>query len=723
MFLIQRRTVWTGVGLYALTAWVASPAPLCGQDRSVSGNAAVELATKQVPLERREPPTVVSIRFEGNHKFDDDQLKKHVAQKAGRPVDSLAVRDGRDAIVAHYREAGFSDVVVNYDHARLSSAGELVYTIDEGKRIRIRRIVFAGNEAIADRELKRRVDTKAAFWIFRTGAFDEDRVESDVARLQGHYRDQGFLDAKVSYRRELSEDGLDLTIVFTIEEGTRYAIEAIDIRGLALFTAEEIRGMMTSRVGQPVKRRQVDADVRTIRTRYGELGHLYATVRAIRVFLDAPGLVLLTIQINEGNAFRVGRVIVRGNARTKDKVVRRALNLYPPDDLFDLTEAREAEKRLLATRIFSSARVYPLGDAPDVRDAVIDVKEAEKAGDFLFGVGVTSNSGLVGNVVLDLQNFDLFDWPRSFSELRKFRAFFGAGQHFRIELQPGTELNRFRVDFTEPYFLDKPIRFDFSAYLFERGRDGYAERRGGASVSFGKRFERGRLQGWTGELALEVESVSIDDLDIFASREIRKDEGSNLMTGVKATMVRDRTDNRFVPTSGDRLRLGYEQFGVLGGDQDFGKLTAGYKWYRTVKTDLLERKSVLQIRAQGGVILGNAPVFEHFYAGGTGSIRGFNFRGVGPRDGIDNNNIGGEFLVLLGTEYSFPLVGNNVRGLFFLDTGAVGSGPWRASIGAGVRFTIEVFGPVPLELDLAFPVASDPDDEEQLFSFLIGRLF
>ncbi len=595
---------------------------------------------------------------------------------------------------------------------------------------RIRQIVFEGNNTIADRELKRQIDTKPAFWIFRTGEFDENRVDTDTARLQNHYRDHGFLDARATYRRELSEDGLDLTIVFEIEEGVRYTVEKIEFRGNTVFTADELRGMMVSRAYEPVKRRQVNADVRAIQTRYGELGYIYATVRAIRVFSDTPGLVRITVEIKEDDQFRVGRVIVSGNARTKDKVIRRALNLYPPDDLFNLSEAKEAERRLLETRIFSSARVYPIGDAPDVRDVVIDVTEAEKVGDFLFGGGVTSNSGLVGNIVLDLQNFDLFDWPRSWSELRKFRAFFGGGQRLRLELQPGTVVSRFRLDFTEPYLFDKPLRFDFSAFLFGRGRDGYVEGRAGASISFGKRFERGRLRGWFGEVALRVENVNVQAsadqaprVDLFVSNEIRRDEGSNLMTSLKGTLVRDRTDNRFVPTSGDRLRLGYQQFGVLGGDHAFGKLTAGYKWYKTLKTDLLERKSVLQLRADGGVIVGDAPVFERFFAGGTGSIRGFKFRGVGERDGIDENNIGGDFLLLLGGEYSFPLIGDNVRGLFFLDTGTVGSGTLRASIGAGVRFTIQLFGPVPLELDLSIPVLSGPDDEEQVFSFLIGRLF
>jgi outer membrane protein insertion porin family len=378
---------------------------------------------------------------------------------------------------------------------------------------------------------------------------------------------------------------------------------------------------------------------------------------------------------------------------------------------------------LLDTRIFGSAKVYPVGDAPDVRDVVIDVTEAEKAGDFLFGVGVTSNSGIVGNIVLSLQNFDLYDWPRTWSELFRLRSFFGAGQQFRLELQPGTELTRFRLDFTEPYLLDRPLRFDVSAYLFERGRDSYDEQRRGAMVSLGKRFERGRLLGWSGEVALRIENAVVDDLDLFAAREIREYEGSNLMTSLKVSAVRDRTDSRFVPTQGDRLRFGYEQFGVLGGDHVFGKVTAGYTWFKTLHTDLLERKSVLQLRADGGVVIGDAPIFERFYGGGTGSIRGFEFRGVGPREGIEDDNVGGDYLILLGGEYAFPLVGDNVRGLFFIDSGAVGSGPWRASIGTGVRFTIDVFGPLPLEIDLAVPVLSDEDDEERIFSFQIGTLF
>lgn len=149
----------------------------------------------RVTFELREHPVVSAIRFEGNKKFGDGRLKEQVAQKVGSPVDWLAVRNGREAIIAMYRDAGYGDVTVAYDQERLQRLGELVYTVEEGKQVRIHQIVFEGNEAFPDRELKRNIDTKTAFWILRAGAFDEEKAETDVARLQTYYRDHGFLDA------------------------------------------------------------------------------------------------------------------------------------------------------------------------------------------------------------------------------------------------------------------------------------------------------------------------------------------------------------------------------------------------------------------------------------------------------------------------------------------------------------------------------------------------
>ena len=668
----------------------------------------------------REQATVAVIRTEGNKYYAEKKLLAEVDQKKDRPVDWFAVRDGRESILRLYREAGFPNVAVAFDEKRVQQRGELVYEIDEGKRVRVRKILFEGNPSLTRRELKGEIETETAFWFIRTGAFDPDVAEADAGRIQNYYRDQGFLDAKVAFRTESKPDGESLWVTFSVEEGVRYRIENITFEGNAALSVEELSTLIRSKVDEVVKRPTVDADAKAVQTRYGELGYIYATVRPVRIFSDTPERVRITIQTTEGEQFHVGRIGVRGNARTKDKVVRRALNLYPPDDLFNLTEAKDAERRLLETRIFSAAKVIPVGDQPGVRDAIIDVTETEKVGDFLFGVGITSNSGLVGSVVLDLQNFDISDRPRNLSELFKLRAFQGAGQRLRIELQPGSEVSRYRIDFTEPYLFDKPIRFDSSVYLFERGRDGYDEGRVGSLWSLGKRFEKGILRGWSGEVAFRSEIVDVDDVNLFASGDIRDVQGSNWLGSVKGSLVRDRTDSRFVPTTGDRLRLSYEQF---YGDHFFGKIGGEYNRFHTLAVDRLDRKHVFHWWTEGGGVAGDAPVFERYYAGGTGSIRGFAYRGIGERDGIDRNNVGGDYLILLGGEYSYPLYGKMLRGHVFLDTGTAGAGAYRGAVGTGVRFTLDLLGPLPIELNLAMPVAGDADDDEQIFSFVVGSVF
>ncbi len=674
----------------------------------------------------QERPTITEIRFVGNEKFADSKLRESVPLKVGDPVDLFAVREGQDAITLLYRDTGYGRVQVTCDEDLLRRTGELVYTIEEGPRIRIRQIDFEGNEHFTDRELNKHITSKTYLWIFREGNFDEDTVEADAAALQNFYRDQGYLDARVSYRLDFARNQQDVVVTFVISEGVRYMVESISFQGNTVFTDAELSAMCSLVESGPMLQDRLDRSVRRIREEYGKEGYIYADVRATRVFSEQPRLVLVRIDIDEKDQYRVGRIVVRGNEQTKDKVVRRAFDLYP-GDVFDLSKARKAEQDLRQLQIFSLANVTPVGEEPGVRDVLMQVEESRKAGDFLFGFGVTSNSGLVGSIMLDLKNFDLYDYPRSFSEFFRLRSFHGAGQRMRIEAQPGTELTRFRIDFTEPYLLDKPVRFDTSFYYFQRGRDDYDETRIGGNVSFGKRLARGPLKNWYGEIAFRLEEVSVDDVHLFAARDIHDDEGSTVLTSVKLSLVRDRTDNRFMPTKGDRLRLAYEQFGLLGGVDPFGEATAGYTWHTTVYTDALERKHVLSLRANAGYIVGDAPVYERFYAGGIGSMRGFQFRGVSPRQGLRDNAVGGEFMLLGGGEYSFPLYGELLRGLVFTDMGTVESGleitQWRASVGAGIRLQINALGPIPMEFDVAAPVLKGDDDEEQVFSFFVGATF
>jgi len=670
-------------------------------------------------------PVVESVAFQGNDAISASDLTTRVPTKVGDPIDTFALREGRDNILFQYRSKGYGYASVVVDEATATQTGRIVYRIEEGPKVRVQRILFEGSTVFDVKTLTKQIHTNTALWVFRTGSFDPDQVSDDAAAIQNFYRREGYLDARASYRVDPGEKPGDIVVVFTIAEGDQYNIESISIQGNNVLTADEIVSLMLSKEGRIFKQDRIDKDVRTIRDTYGQRGYIYAGARATRVFSSTPGFVAVSISISEGDKIQVGRIDIRGNALTRDKVIRRALNLFP-GDTFNLAETKAAEKRLTQTRLFDRATVSPTGDQAGVRDIIIDIAENEGTTNVGFTFGVTSDSGLIGSILLEFNNFDIFDPPRSFSEFVKLRAFRGGGQRLRLELQPGTELSRFRADFTEPYLFDQPLRFDLGAYLFQRNREAFDEQRIGTNVAFGKRLKNGitareYFKDWYGEVSFRVEQISLDGINVFADRSVRDADGESLLVSTRLSLVRDHTDSRYQPTSGDRLSMSYEQF---VGDFNFGKLRARYARHQTIYTDAQNRKSVLSLRTSVGAIAGVAPVFEKFYAGGIGSIRGFDFRGVGPRGGLESDPIGGDFLLTASAEYSFPIAGDKLRGAFFTDMGTVeddfGVTAWRASVGLGIRMVVDIFGPVPIELDFASPISKDGDDDTRIFSFFIG---
>ncbi|MFQ5491972.1 MAG: POTRA domain-containing protein, partial [Phycisphaerae bacterium] len=249
-----------------------------------------------VVFEVAERPTVSAVRVVGNLKIKDKDLLELIPLNPGDPVDAFGVREGADGIEAAYREKGYSNVTVSHDADLLSRTGELLYTVEEGPRHRIRRIRFEGNTAYPDNELNGRIVSKTRFWVFRDGNFDSDQAEQDAATIQNFYRGQGFLDARASYRVEPGDKPDDLVLVFTIAEGTRYQVESVEVQGNTVFTDDDLIGHMRTQVGEVILQDELDRDVRDIQTRYGDIGHIYAQVRAVRVFSQTPGLVLVRVE-------------------------------------------------------------------------------------------------------------------------------------------------------------------------------------------------------------------------------------------------------------------------------------------------------------------------------------------------------------------------------------------------------------------------------------------
>ncbi|MBL8879902.1 MAG: outer membrane protein assembly factor BamA [Phycisphaerales bacterium] len=674
-----------------------------------------------------EKPEIVSVEVEGNRRFEAKDLYAELPFTAGAVLDRYEIGKAREDILRKYREKGYYYANVTLDDAALDS-GKVIYRITEGPRVKVRNIKYEGVQSFSELQIGAEVTSRTFIPIFRTGAIDDEKASRDALAIQNFYRDEAYLDARVGYRLDFdSVDRTDVDLVFVVEEGIRYRVREVMVEGNTVFETVRVLGglrLAADKWARDVWRR---ADQKIIQDLYGEIGYVEARIDATFDFTDQPGVVVAKFVIDEGRQSKVGRITIRGNSKTRDEVVRRELRIYPGQD-FNTVAMRRSERRISETGLFQQGKVKvtPLEDIQGFREALVEVEEANTI-DFLIGGGVTSDNGIVGNLSLANRNFDLFDWPRTWDQFVRGQAFRGRGQTLRLVFEPGTEVTRARIDFAEPYLFDWPVRLDTSLYIFQRDRGNYDEERAGATASLSRRFESGLLDGWAIEGAITGEAIDISDVDPFAARAIRRVRGNSTLTSFKASIVRDTTDSRLIPSEGYRLSLSWEQAGALGGDYTFGKPMASVRWYKTLRTDVFDRKSVLALRGDVGYIVGDAPVFERFYAGGFGSMRGFDYRGISPRKGVYHDAVGGDFLVLMGAEYSVPLYANNVRGVLFVDMGTAEEGfeitGWRVSAGAGVRINLDIFGGIPMIFDFGFPAVKEDRDQTRVFNFSIGASF
>ncbi|MHC4679287.1 MAG: BamA/TamA family outer membrane protein [Planctomycetota bacterium] len=371
-------------------------------------------------------------------------------------------------------------------------------------------------------------------------------------------------------------------------------------------------------------------------------------------------------------------------------------------------------------------RPVPAADgAEDRRDAVVDIKEG-MTGMLNPGVAIGSDSGIIGQLIIEQRNFDVTDWPESFGEFITMGAFKGGGQNLRIALEPGTIVSYYSVTFREPYFRDKPTSLDVGGSRWERWRESYDEQRTKGYFGFEKRLKN----RWRPSLDFRLENVEVGALDHDAPQEIIDFKGNNLLAGARVGIGKDMRNDIYMPSKGYRFNVGYEE---VTGDEDFGIVKGTAVGYTTLYEDLLERKTVLAVKVLAAATLSDAPPFEKFYAGGTGEygIRGFDYRGVSTR-GLQTNvinparkdPIGSDWVFLANSEVTIPLHGESIAGLLFLDSGTIDTGRYRAAVGAGIQIMIpQLLGPVPMRFEFATPLRRDEEDETRVFSFNVGRLF
>lgn len=363
---------------------------------------------------------------------------------------------------------------------------------------------------------------------------------------------------------------------------------------------------------------------------------------------------------------------------------------------------------------------YPLWDPriPPPEFIDIDAYLAEaRTGRLMFGAGVNSNSGVVGNIVLSENNFDILRPPTSFEDIWNGTAWRGAGQKFRIEALPGSEVSRYLVDWQDPYFLDTNINLGVSGFYFTRFYRYWDEQRVGGRVRLGKQF----TQTWSGSVALRGEQVHIADIPTGSPQSLVDVLGDSFLSTAQFSLIHDTRDAAFLPTAGHYVEFSVEQ---AFAEYNYSRLEIdGRQYFTTYQRPDGGGKHVVNLHGNFGYTTSDTPIFEKFYAGGFQSFRGFAFRGVTPlENGVE---VGGQFLLLGSVEYQVPILANEmVKVVAFSDFGTVDEDVtfdnFRVAVGGGLRIQVPGMGPVPVALDWAVPVVKSDFDREQLFSFYIG---
>ena len=712
-----------------------------------------------------EQPIVKAVQVVGNKILTDQELVKKIPLFAGGPRDDFLLEQSVLAIKALYKEKGNYLAEVTVDESRLTETGILIFRIIEGPRVKIKEVEFVGNDTYDADRLYQQIKTRPAVPLFRKGNLDEELLVDDVASLDKYYKGQGFVDVRIDRRVQLSSDSKEAKVTFLIEEGRRYRLRGVTVRGigpngpvpLKVMSGEQAAATLAIRPGDWFTELLVERSVKNLKDSYLLMGYVDVSVDTESLRVGEEPEVDLALSIREGRRSIAGLVLVQGNFITRDKVVRRRVRIQPGRPL-DGRELEFSKVRVRATQLFNDVRITAQrpatggegeagvaaatgagtgGDAdaagdPDeraridrqVRDILVEVKE-KNTGSVNFGVGVGTDSGVFGSISLSQRNFDVADVPESFDEFVGGRAFRGAGQGFNIAASPGTEVSLYTISLSEPHLFETDISGRASGFYRDRFYESYKENRYGVGGSFGRRL--GDL--WTVSLDLNFEHIELTDFSGSTAIEVYEDRGPSDLFSVGFRLVRTDTDNPIRPTRGSQLELAASQYMDATNGEPFLVARAGLTSLFPLYEDYMGRTTVLKITNDIGWIEGDAPVYQKFYLGGR-SFRGFEFRTISPKSvGTlaaptvpDNQDpIGGSWLFFAGAQIEQPVVGELLNAVAFIDSGTVTEsvtlGQYRVAVGAGVRIYIEQLGPAPLAFDFAVPLKEVEGDQTQVFSF------
>ncbi|MFT3828198.1 MAG: outer membrane protein assembly factor BamA [Opitutaceae bacterium] len=668
---------------------------------------------------------VLSVELDGNHALRRSRLMKEIDTKPNSALDERQIKADTQKVFELYQKKGFSQAEVNYsiERDRTTGFGRVIFRIREGLKTRIQDIRFVGNDNISARKLRGAMEETRRHWMFSwltgKGRLQDDKFEEDLDKLRDFYRERGYLDVDIVRSRvqfEYPKPGR-LVILIPVEEGRRYKIGRIGFVGNKLFPARFLSMALNERPGNWFVPSKLDKDVEALEEFYGKGGYLDTRIRLVRKPNLATGAIDVDFDITEGEKVTLESIEIEGNDKTKSIVILRELVLAP-GQVFDSVRMNVSKLRLENTRFFEDVNLTPeQTNVPGRRNLKVKVTEA-RTGNLTFGAGYSSLEKAVFYAELSQGNFDLFN-RRSF--------FQGDGQKFRIRFQIGSQSNEIALNFEEPWFLEKQIAVGFELH---RTASDYTSSYYEVIATGGSVYTRKRLfELFEGQLSYSYENIKYQDIST-SNEYLASLLDSHDVSRVTFTLLRDTRDKMINTTRGNRIELSTQLAGgPFGGERNFYSVEfKGAQFVPLFKA----QEQVLAILLRAGVIekYGDTSDDDLYYynytLGGPNTLRGFEYREVGPKtsSGII---LGGKSYGMLSLEYSLDIV-SPVRIAMFYDAGFVNRGAYdfnpgqyNDNFGFGIRMM--VMGS-PMSLDYGIPLTGDKFNKQGgQFNFSYGTRF
>jgi outer membrane protein insertion porin family len=663
--------------------------------------------------------TLTEVVFEGSERYKDERLRREVSQKPGDILDSYKAHQDALKILEMYQKAGYPDAKVDPKITIDKDTGKAIlrYVVFEGDRVRLQKIEIHGNRAIKTSALLKLMKTRHHWWgswLSGTGIIKEDQLHEDLDKLRDHYQSQGYIDVEVRGTRVERVSQKWMILHIDLYEGTQYKAGIIKIEGAKIFSVADVQKRLKMTTGQLFTPDGINKDTKAIEDYYSERGYLDTNAQTTRVPNIDTGRIDITYTIREGELAYIELIEIRGNTKTKDKVIRRELAVAP-GDIYNTVRVDRSVERLKNLGFFEREKGVQARHEPtpiaNRKNLTINVEEA-RTGNVTFGAGFSSIDSLVGFLEVTQGNFDLFNPP----------TFTGAGQKVRIRAQTGLKRQDYILSFTEPWFLDKQLSFGFDIFHTEANyfSSVYNESRTGGDVRIGKAINQ--FLRFDVQYGIQLIEESMDPT--YVSQELYSQRGHKIRSSVQTSLSYDRRDSVFITTRGTRSEVSAEVVGgPFGGDVSIYKLNAKTTWFFPLFNghivELLGAGGVVgaygQSKGSGPVVkesdgsvhkVNDVPLFDRYFLGGANSLRGWSYHDISPRD-VNGQPVGGNTYVNTTFEYTIPIV-DRVRFAFFADAGEVESDAYafkaddlRADFGSGVRLNLPIG---PLRLDYGIPI-------------------